>query len=235
MAIPSRNCVRYGLLAVTVFGLSACAAAAIPLTAAEIGVGGYEAYKLVQTSEGGSVGVSFTQKDGKEVAPLPLPPSRRVAIWPGDEHEKYLAEKLIASKRFEITTPAKVRVILANANISTNIKDLTDSEQIAAFSVVCRKTKSDLVLAARDAGSVSHANGLSFSPANRIATSDLTAFSCGARTVVWRDELNLKIEIGDKTPSTAEIAKVGGDAWANRIIAAETTTEPPRQQIGQAY
>ncbi len=224
---------RYPLLVLTTLGLSACAAAAIPLTAAEIGVGGYEAYKLVQTSEGGSVGVSFAPKDGAEVPPQPLPPAHRVAIWPGDEHERYLAEKLAAARRFDVATPGKVRMVLANANISTNIKDLTNDEQIAAFSIVCRKTRADLVLAARDAGSVSHTNSLSFSPANRVTTSDLMAFSCAQRAVVWRDEMNLKVEIGDKTPSTAEIAKVGGDVWADRIIQAENAKPKANAQLGE--
>jgi hypothetical protein len=228
------NQLRFGLLVAAGFGLSACAAAVVPLTAAEIGVGGYEAYKLVQTSEGGSVGVSFAKTDGKEAPPKPLPPARHVAIWPGDEHERYLAEQLQKSGQFTVDTPGKVRVILANANISTNIKDLTDAERIGAFSIVCRKTRSDLVLAARDAGSVNHANSLSLSPANRVMTADLMAFSCAQRTVVWRDEMNLKVEIGDKTPSTEAIAKVGGDAWADRIVAAETRP-PPATQIGEAY
>lgn len=230
-----QNSLRYALLMAAAVALSACAAAVVPLTAAEIGVGSYEAYKLVQTSEGGSVGVSFGQKDGMDLAPQPLPPSRRVAIWPGDEHERYLAEKLQKSGRFTVETPGKVRVILANANISPYIKDLTNTEQIEAFSIVCRKTRSDLVLAARDAGSVNHSNGLSLSPANRVTTADLTAFSCARRTVVWRDQMNLKVEIGDKTPSTEAIAEVGGEAWADRIVAAETQPESSKTQIGQAY
>ena len=229
-----KNGIRFALLALGGLALSACAAAVVPLTAAEIGVGGYEAYKLVQTSEGGSVGVSFTEEGGKEIPPPPLPAARRLAIWPGGEHERYLAEQLIASKRFAVVTPGRVRVALAGAKISPNIKDLTDAEQIAAFSVVCRQMQVDLVLAARDEGTVSHANGLSLSPANRISTLDLMAFSCRRRMVTWRDEMKLKVELGDKTPSTAAIAKVGGDAWAKRIVAAENRSESPTQ-IGQAY
>jgi hypothetical protein len=213
---------------VLALGLSACAAAAIPLTAAEVGLGGFQAFKLVQTATGGSVGVSFRQdKDGKEIPPAALPPAKKVAIWPSDQVEMNLAEDLIHARQFEVVTPGKVRVILANAEISQNIKDLTDQEQLAAFSIVCRKTRSDLVLAARDEGSVTRGNSLSFSSAEKVSKDELMAFSCPRRAVVWRDQMTWKVELGDKTPSTTEISKVGGDAWGARIVAAET--KPARQ------
>jgi hypothetical protein len=228
--LERKNRLRLPIVLILSLGLSACAVAAIPLTAAEIGVGSFEAYKLVKTSEGGSVGVSFPQKDGKEIPPQPLPLAKRVAVWPESESEAHLAERLIASNRFQVTTPGKVRVILANANITYNSKDLTDEEQLAAFTIVCRKARVDLVLAARDQGSVTHSNGLSFSNPERIGKSDLLVFSCAQRTVVWRDEMTLVVEVGDKTPSNAAIAKVGGEAWAERIIQAEAQ---PRSQVGQ--
>jgi hypothetical protein len=221
---------RLSLLMLSAWVLSGCAAAVVALPAMELGVGGYEVYKVVQTSEGGSVGVSFPQRDGKEIAPAPLPLARRVAVWPNEENEKYLAEKLMASHRFDVTTPGRVRVILANASVSPNIRDLTDQEQVSAFAVVCRKARTDMVLVARDAGSVSRSNALSFSNAAKLTKSDLLVYSCGQRTVVWRDEMTLKIELGDKTPSTAEIAKVGGDAWAGRILQAEAE---PKSQVGE--
>jgi len=224
------NPFRLPLLMILGVALSGCAAAAVALPVVELGVGGYEVYKVVQTSEGGSVGVSFPHKDGKELAPAPLPLARRVAVWPNEDNEKYLAEKLMASNRFEVTTPSKVRVILAAAKMSPNIRDLTDREQLEAFSTVCRRAKVDLVLAARDAGSVNKSNALSFSNPARLTKSDLLAYSCGQRMVVWRDEMTLKVELGDKTPSTAAIAKVGGDAWGERIIQAENK---PTSQVGQ--
>jgi len=101
------NPFRLPLLMILGVALSGCAAAAVALPVVELGVGGYEVYKVVQTSEGGSVGVSFPHKDGKELAPAPLPLARRVAVWPNEDNEKYLAEKLMASNRFESRRPAK--------------------------------------------------------------------------------------------------------------------------------
>jgi hypothetical protein len=204
------------------FALAGCAAAAIPLTAAQVGIGGFEAYKLVGTSTGGSVGVAFPKKADKEIPPQPLPSIRRVAVWPDNEDEVHFAEKLMASKRFDVVTPGHVRVILNDAKISANLNELTATEQATAMNTVCRRSKADMVLASRDAGSVSKANGLSFTNAQKITKNDLLAFSCAQKTIVWRDQMTLIVEIGDKTPSTVEIAKVAGEAWANRIIAAET-------------
>jgi hypothetical protein len=205
------------------FALAGCAAAAIPLTAAQVGIGGFEAYKMVGTSTGGSVGVAFPKnKDGKEIAPQPLPPVGRVAVWPDGEDELHVAEKLMASKRFTVVTPGHVRVILAEAKISPNLNELTPAEQANALATVCRRAKADMVLASLDAGSIQKSNGLSFLNPQKITRSDLVAFSCSHKTIVWRDRMTLIVEIGDKTPSTVDIAKVAGDAWADRIITAET-------------
>lgn len=220
------------------FGLAGCAAAAIPLTVAQVGIGGFEAYKIVGTSTGGSVGISFPKKDDKEIPPKPLPLVRRVAVWPDDQDEVHFAEKLMASKRFDVVTPGHVRVILNEAKISSNLNELTPREQGTALATVCRRAKADLVLASLDAGSVNKSNGLSFINSQKISKSDLLAYSCAQKTIVWQDRMTLIVEVGDKTPSTVEIAKVAGDAWADRIIKAETpppakTAETlPTRQVG---
>lgn len=221
------HCLVWAVLA---SGLGGCAAVAIPLTAAEVGIGGFQAYKLVETSTGGSVGVAFPKKDGKEVAPRPLPVVQRVAVWPDDETEVFLAEKLMAAKHFDVVTPNRVRAILTEAKITTNINGLTTREQISAFRLVCRHSGADLVLASRDAGSVTRHNGLSFARPQKISKSALLAYSCARRRLIWHDEMTLVVEIGDKMPLSGDIEKVAGDAWAGRILAAEARGDT---EIGQ--
>jgi hypothetical protein len=207
-------------------GLAGCAAIVIPMTAAEIGVGGFEAFKMYQTSNGGTVGVAFLDKDGKEIQPQPLSPVRRVAVWPENESQVHLAEKLMASKRFDVVTPGSVRVILLyDVKTSSDINELTEQERHDAFTTVCGKTKADMILVPRDVGSVTKSNALSFSSAKRVDTADLMAFSCERGTIVWRDQMTLVVEVGDKMPPVSDIMKVAGEAWADRVIGAETRSD----------
>jgi hypothetical protein len=215
---------RFLVPAALAVGLAGCAAITVPLTAAEVGVGGFEAFKLVETSTGGSAAVAFAEKDGKVIAPQPLPLVRRVAVWPDNENGVFFTEKLAATKRLEVVTPNRVRAILADAQITTDLNGLTDHERLAAFRLICRHSRAQLVLAARDAGSVTRTNGLSFSRPEKISKSDLLGYSCAQRRLVWRDEMTVIVRIGDKTPSTAVIMRMAGDAWAKRVLEAEAST-----------
>ncbi|MGH6988940.1 MAG: hypothetical protein ACREE3_03510 [Stellaceae bacterium] len=202
-------------------GLSGCAAAAIPLTVAQVGIGGFEAFKLMEIGTGGSVGVAFPRQNGKTVPPPPLPLVRRVAVWPGNEDEVFLTERLAATKRFSVETPNRVRAILADAKITTNFNGLTAGEQYNALRLVCRRTRAGLVLAAQNAGTLTRSNALSFQRPEKVTNWELLGFSCARRRVVWRDAMRLIVKLGDHTPSTTAIMKVAGDAWADRVIAAE--------------
>jgi hypothetical protein len=205
-------------------GLAGCAGVAIPLTVAQVGIGGFEAFKLVETGTGGSVAVAFPQKNGRTSAPEPLPLVRRIAVWPHGEDEVFLTERLVATRRFRVVTPNRVHAILDHANITSNFDGLTGREQSAALRVVCRDTGAELVLAAHDAGTVNRSNVLSFKRPKRITQWELVGFSCARRAVVWRDRMALVVTLGDHTPSTGKIMKVAGDAWADRVIAAESNS-----------
>ncbi len=203
--------------------LSGCIAAAVPLAYAAIAAtSGFEAYKVVQTSTGGSIHVGFVGQDGKENPPQPLPTVRRVAVWPSDEGNVRFAEKLSASGRFDVTPPARVAVILAGAKMATDLTQLTEREQVDAFETVCQESHADLIFASRALGSSVNANTFSLSRANTTSRADLFAFSCAKRSIIWRDQIALVIDLGEKVPSTAEIAQAGGDAWAERVMQAPT-------------
>ena len=215
---------RKAAIAATVsisFGLSGCIAAAVPLLIAQVGVLGFAGYKLVQTSSGGAVGVAFPGPDGKEAPPQPLPPARTAAVWPGNAAEVRFAEKLAMSGRFEVTPPAKVSVILADAKIGTTLTRLTSAEQAEAFGVVCNESRANLVFAGIDRGTETDARVFTLSRPSVTTKADLLAFSCSRKVIVWRDQLALIVEIGDRRTSNSEMLSAGGDAWADRILEAQ--------------
>jgi len=203
---------------ISTFFLSGCVAAAIPLVLAEGGALGFEGFKLFQTGTGGAIRVGFPGKDGKEAPPQPLPNVRRVAVWPHDEGNVRFAEKLAESGKFEVTPPAKVSVILSDAKITADLKTLTEQEQVEAYDTVCRATNADLVFASRALGASAETNAFSFSRGNISSKADLFAYSCSKKSIVWRDQIAMIIEVGDKIPSEGEQAQAAGDAWADRIL-----------------
>lgn len=216
-----------GLSLCAAFALSGCVAAAIPIMlAATVGataLEGFALYKTVQTSSGGSIKVAFPGKDGKETLPQPLPIIRKVAVWPGDEGDVHFADRLAKSGRFDVIPPSTVSVALANENVTSNLRLLTEDEEIKAFAVACRDTKVEFIFASRSLGASSDTSVFSFSRANVTYKAELLGFSCDQNAIVWRDQIALIVEIGAKIPSDAEINAAASDAWADRILEAPST------------
>ena len=205
-------------------GLSGCVAAAIPLYyAASAGIAaysGFTVYKSVQLTSGGSVSVASQGKDGKAAPAQPLPVVRRVAVWPENEGEVLFSEHLTKSGRYDVTPPARVSVILADAKIPRNLNELTQAEQTTAFNTVCKVSGAEMIFADRTLGTSADQKNFSLSRANITSTVELLAFSCAQQTMVWRDQMALIVELGGKVPSTGEMMQVAADAWADRVMQA---------------
>jgi hypothetical protein len=184
---------------------------------------GFETYKTVQLSSGGSVQIDFPGKDGKTAPPQPLAPGRRVAVWPGDEGDVDFAQKLQSSGKFEtVVGPASVGRILADAKQPSDLKQMTDQEQSDAFSAVCRSAKVDLVFGSRSLGTSSNTNSFSMSRATVTAKADLLGYSCAQHTIVWRDQIALVMNLGGNSTqsSSSELNQAVADAWADRVFEA---------------
>ncbi len=204
-------------------GLSGCIAAAAPLMPL-LGVGmaaasGFETFKVVQLSSGGSVSIEFPGKDGKTIPPAPIPKASRVAVWPGDEGDVHLAERLGAAG-LKVSSPATVGAALSADKLPTDLKNMTSEDQHGAFETVCRHTHAELVFASVDEGRSSNTNSFSFSSANITLKARLLVYSCLQKSVVWQDELVAIVNIGGSAPSGHEINVAASDAWADRVLQA---------------
>lgn len=196
-----------------------CVAAGIPIMMGAMS--GFSIYKTVQLSSGGTVHVEFPGKGGQTTPPEPISPVRRIAVWPGDEGDVHFAERLQQSDKFDaVASPATVSAILVETKTPSDLKQLTNQEQSNSFNIVCQRTGSELLFAARPLGALMNQNSFSFERANITVKADLLAYSCTKHEIVWRDQMALVMEVGSATGDTAEMTKVGADAWANRVLAA---------------
>jgi hypothetical protein len=201
--------------------LCGCIAAALVPLVAEGGAIGFGRYKLFQTAGGGSVGIDFLKgPDGKTLPPQPIPAVHRVAVWPGDVENVHFAEKLQNRGRYDVVGPASVSMILTDTKTSNDLRQMTDHERDAAFSVICRRTAAAMVFGGRPLGTTANTNSFSFSYANITMTEDLFGYSCAKRQVVWRDQLTAVAQISDSNASNSEIDGAAGDAWGDRVLQA---------------
>lgn len=151
----------------------------------------------------GPVRVVFQDKNGAEIALAPLPPAKRVAVWPGNQDEESFADKI--SSRFTVTTPGVVKALFASAHLAnTDLATVTNAELAEGFAVVCRKSNNDLVFADRSLG------------ANDTA---LLAYSCRSGSIVWNQELRFQ---GITSENIAQAPELGVSEWARRVLDAES-------------
>lgn len=212
-------------------GLSGCVAAALPLLVAGGGSIGFTGYKLVQTESGGSVGIQLPSKDGKELPPDPLPPAKRIAIWPGGGNVRF-AESLTKSGHFTVTSPSKVSATLTKAHISPDPKTLTDEEQDASLARLCKSLRTDLVFVSVARPPKTDTNTFSLSRATITYPKELAAYSRKEKRAIWHDAVSLVLEVGGKSPpSDDELNRIVTDAWVDRVLQAMSLPVPEKGAV----
>lgn len=216
-----------GILIIVII-LSGCAAAVLPVMLASYAVAGFSVYKVVQTSDGGGeISISFASEDDKLTPPPPLPAGNRVAVWPEDaagmflsRQSTYLAEALMQSTVFDVTTPSSVSMVLEAEGISNTLLSLTSKERTSVFSTVCDGANVDIVFASQEQGDLeTNVNAFSLSRNNMRTSANMFAYSCSDKSMVWNEQMMITIE-GGKSSATAEINKIVAETWVERILEA---------------
>jgi len=197
--------------------LSGCAAALIPMTVGMAAVSGLQGYKTFQTTTGGTAKVAFDT--GGPATPL-TPEVRRIAVWQNGVREIRLTERLLSTGRFEVLSPNATAEALRKTGRQPVAGLMTAQEQAAFYGSLCKATKADLILFAADQGINFNKNIWSLERANNTRVVDLSAFSCKANNITWTDRMNVKVEVAGSAPPEGEIARIAGDAWADRLLGA---------------
>lgn len=195
--------------------LSGCAAALIPMTVGMAAVSGFQGYKTFQTTTGGTVEVAFDT--GGSATPL-TPEVRRIAVWQNGVREIRLTERLHSTGRFDVLSPNATAEALSRTGRQPVAGLMTAQEQAAFYGSICKATKADLVLFAADQGINFNKNMWSLERANNTRVVDLLAFSCKTNSITWTDRMNVKVEVAGSAPPEGEIARIAGDAWADRLL-----------------
>lgn len=195
--------------------LSGCAAALIPMTVGMAAVSGFQGYKTFQTTTGGTAEVAFDT--GGSTTPL-TPEVRRIAVWQNGVREIRLTERLHSTGRFDVLSPNATAEALSKTGRQPVAGLMTAQEQAAFYGSICKATKADLILFAADQGINFNKNMWSLERANNTRVVDLSAFSCKTNSITWTDRMNVKVEVAGSAPPEGEIARIAGDAWADRLL-----------------
>ncbi len=206
-------------LIIVTFYLSGCAAAVIPLIIAQGAAFGFTTFKTVQTTTGGSVGISFSDdknsiKNKTELTAITTP-----AIWPDNEIEVYMAEKMQDSGVFDsVITPSRVSKIIKKLDIDNHVNNMTRQELVENFKKICAKTQADSIIAFKNMGSEINSNIWSFDRGNITQKSTLIVYSNKSKSIVYQTTMVLKSEIGGKTENDQEVLRIAAEAAAEKII-----------------
>ena len=192
------------------------------LSAASLATSGFMAFKTVQLSTGGSASISFSDEDQDipDAVRAAVERVQKPAVWPGNHAEVQLAQHLQQSRQFEsVVTPSQVSKALKAMEVEPDIGALTQSEQLELFSSVAAQVGADAVIAGIEKGQATDMNMWSVSRANNTSTGDILIYSAHTDSIVYTTSLELKVEVGGKTPNEHEILSLVGDAIAERILA----------------
>jgi|FLOH01.1.fsa_nt_gi hypothetical protein len=77
----------------------------------------------------------------------------KIAIWPDNECEVFVAENLQKVK-IPVTTPAEVTKVINKNNLSRNLKELTYPEMEKNFLIISEKTGADAILVTNREGRI---------------------------------------------------------------------------------
>ena len=146
--------------------------------------------------------------------PPPLPVARRVAIFPEDKSEELLESYLAGKSPYVVIGPAATLPFVKQAGIS-NPARATHEQRLAAFAVICDRTKSDLVFGSEVVGAPVRLG-------DTKAVGDLLAYSCdpNVRRVVSTDRMTISVPGGISDDNADAAMQLSSQYWANRILMA---------------
>ena len=198
--------------------LQGCAAAVVPLIVGSIAFSGFATYKTVQTVTGGSVSVGFNE-ESEAVNTEALAAILRPAVWPGNEAEIAIANRLDSLAAFDgVVTPNTVSQANEALNIPDDLTLLTNSERSSALQRICEETGADAIIVTRDLGVEQDTNVLSFQRANATQYVEITVYSNKAKEIVLNAQMEIVMEAGSSVPNMQEVLVVAGESIAERIV-----------------
>lgn len=211
--------------------LGGCAAAVVPLIAAEVAAVGYSGLKLVQTTTGGSLEIAVDVSKVTAQQKTRLKDIKSIAVWPEKRGGSVtFAEALSEGNRFSVVSPSRVAGVLKKLELSDDLKLMTALESREAFFKVCQNTNADAVISTKATGAATNMNTWSLERANITMQSVASIYAKSTDDMIITIPISLKLIVGDKRPpSEEEISNLANAELAKNILDLATGQSKPEQ------
>ncbi len=198
--------------------LQGCVAA---LPVALLATSGFQTYKAIQTSTGGSVEVRFQDSAAKGDEQRPVVSIKRLAVWPGGSVNVKLAELLQKNGSYEVTTPNTVKTALEKTNNqSITFDQLTENEKTQLFMQTGKTLGVDGILVYEERGGSSDIKYWSFGRAEATTDFTLRIVSPEIGKVIWVQDGQIVSKVGSKVPPSGEVEQIVASACVEKILIA---------------
>jgi hypothetical protein len=208
------------LLIVSMFFLTGCVGAAVGLMqVASIGAGALSIKGLVYSTTDGSTEITFGENEIPGEKEFVLSEISKLAIWPDNEAEIAMAEKLEKSEVFNlIVTPFKVKRVLNKNDFGDKTTHLTEKEKLEVFEIVCKETRTEAILSFKELGTEGNTNFWSFKRANVKSKSKMQIYALNSHKIIYSAQAEMQRNLGGDVPNQKKLLRDAGELIADKII-----------------
>ncbi len=202
------------------FFLNGCIGAAVGLMqVASIGTGALTLKNVAYTTTDGSTEITFGENEISGEEKLVLSEISKLAIWPDNEAEVAIAEKLEKSGIFSLViTPSTVKKVLNKNDFDVKNTGLTEKEKLKVFQTICKETGAEALLSFKELGTEGNTNFWSFKRANVKSRSKMQIYILYSNKIIYSSLTELKMNLGGDVPNQKKILKDAGELIADKII-----------------
>lgn len=201
-------------------GLSGCMAPALLplLNVASFAAGGFDIYKGVQLTTGGSAEMRFKEPKGapkiSEGDKKFLSSINRPAVYPGTTDQVALAEALAKNKEYDVIGPYSVRKAMSESDKFLKLEEMTEEERAAYAVRLCNTLKADGLLVLLTSEGATKMHNWSLDRPEIAVDFKIELISPSRKKIVWSRDGELVLKFGSNKPAEKEVA----DFMASAII-----------------
>lgn len=199
-------------------GLSGCMAALPLLSAVSYAAAGFDLYKGVQLTSGGSAEMRFKEpKDSPKISEEDkkfLSSINRPAVYPGTTDQVALAEALAKNKDYDVIGPYSVRKVMLESDKFLKLEEMTEDERVGYAVRLCNTLKADGLLVLLTSEGATKMHNWSLDRPEVAVDFTVELISSSRKKVAWSRKGELVLKFGSNKPAEKEVA----DFMASAII-----------------
>lgn len=210
------------ILFVFSFFLQGCFAPALlpAISAASMAMGGFQMYKGVQLTTGGTAEIRFADNKVSEEDRKALAEIKSIGIYPGTQDNIMLADAMAEKKRFKIVTPYTIEQALNKKGKYVHFESLAEFEKVEKACQVCKVIGADSILLLRASEGGTTANIYSLKRAEAKAEITAVLYSAVHKRKVWSQDGELVLKVGANSPAEKEVGQLIASAVTDKFMEA---------------